>query len=417
VEAYVSKGHTVVEMMGRLPYACSLVSNMEFTFGSEVLRARTVQAKFPYLTSNLTFSDPVVAGKVKREVIVEAAGLKIALLGFSPANLKQICAPEVVARVNVDPELAPLVKRAAELKRGEVDLVVLLTKLPTDSPPDGVKKALGSSAIDLVLGIDYAQDGGAIASWGNTLVAGLPSDNRGSRLKVIELTFDGARRIVAKESSVEVIGPESCPADPEIEKILGEFQSHVMAAYKEKIGLLTSPLTKGWKDESTLGDLICDQMRAVTGAQVAMINSGAIQDDIPAGDVTLRDVLQALPFDNSITSIEVTGAKLREGLASQLKRNNTFQVSGMTYRARDDAEGNAILLEVTVGGRPLESARTYTLAITDFALGGVEAFQPARPILKGTVRDVVLKAIRSRSSFDPKPDGRVGFARAPSGKK
>ena len=413
VEAYVSRGQTVVEMMGKLPYACSLVSNMEFTFGPEILKARTAQAKFRYLSTNLSFTDRVMNERVRREVMVETAGLKIALLGFSPANLKQICAPEVVAQVNVDPDLAPVLKRADELKAKGADLVVLLTKLPTDSPPEDLKRQISTSSVDVLLGIDYAQDGGTIVTWGQTLVAGLPSDNRGSRMKVIELTFDASHKVVGKESSVEVVSPEACSPDPEIEKVMADFQAQVMVAFREKVGHVTTPLIRGWKEESTLGDLICDAMRQLTKAQAAMINSGAIQDDIPAGDVTLRDILQALPFDNSITSIEVTGEKLREGLATSLKRNDTFQVSGMTYRTRDDADGNAILLDVKVGGQPLDAARTYTLAITDFALSRIEAFQPVRPVLKGSVRDVVLKAIKARSPLEVRPDGRVVFERTP----
>ncbi|MEZ4576687.1 MAG: 5'-nucleotidase C-terminal domain-containing protein [Desulfobacterales bacterium] len=43
-----------------------------------------------------------------------------------------------------------------------------------------------------------------------------------------------------------------------------------------------------------------DIMRAHTGAQVAMINAGALRASIKEGPVTVEDVFRAMPYGNEL---------------------------------------------------------------------------------------------------------------------
>lgn len=411
LEAYVSKGQMVVEMMNKLPYAASLLSNMEFTYGQDVLRARTKQARFPYLSSNVKFQDPSLRERVVPEVIQNVAGLRVAILGYTPENLERICAPDVVKGLAVDQDLAQVVRRAGELKKEGADLVVLLSKISVDAPPQEVKKVLSESPVDLVLGIDYSNDGEAMTTWGRTVVTGLPGDNRGSRVKVVELTFDASRKLIDQNASVEVISPEVNTADADVENVLANFKTTVMAAFQEKVGTVSTVLTRGWREEATLGNLIADGMKSVAGAQLAVINSGAIQDELSAGDCTVKDLFRVVPFDNTILAVNVTGAQLKEALAHGLAQGTTFQVSGMTYRAREDASGTVSLTDLEVGGKPIDPARAYRLATTDFALSRMDTLKGLTPEVRGTVRSVLTQVIRTGSPVERKADGRVQFER------
>ncbi|MBI4863218.1 MAG: 5'-nucleotidase C-terminal domain-containing protein [Candidatus Riflebacteria bacterium] len=243
-------------------------------------------------------------------------------------------------------------------------------------------------------------------------MAGLPGDNRGSRLKLLELGLDAKGRIINHRSSTEIICPESCPTDKEIDDVLTQFKSQVMAAYKEKVGELINPLLKGWKEESTLGDLVTDGMRGATGAEIGLINSGAIQDDLATGEVTLKDVFRAVPFDNNVLMIKATGAEIRESIESQLRLNYTHQVSGLSYRARDDADGNTHLIDLNVGGKPIEASRTYTVAVTDFALSRLDRLRSRKGEVKGSVRAILIAMLRKHSPLARHLEARVTIERA-----
>jgi len=43
---------------------------------------------------------------------------------------------------------------------------------------------------------------------------------------------------------------------------------------------------------------------------VVIANGGGIRASIKAGDITLGDIYTVLPFDNTLTAIELTGDKI-----------------------------------------------------------------------------------------------------------
>ena len=76
-------------------------------------------------------------------------------------------------------------------------------------------------------------------------------------------------------------------------------------------------------EESTMGDLIADAMRAATGADVAIMNGGGIRADrtYDAGTkLTRRDVLTELPFGNVTVLTELPGSQLLAALENGLSQ-------------------------------------------------------------------------------------------------
>jgi 2',3'-cyclic-nucleotide 2'-phosphodiesterase (5'-nucleotidase family) len=111
-------------------------------------------------------------------------------------------------------------------------------------------------------------------------------------------------------------------------------------------------------------------MRARAGTDVALLNSGGIRKDLPAGPVTLLDVNQMLPFANELVVVELTGADLRRvaqanAQAATEGSYGILQVAGLAYTYREKA-GAAQLAEVTVDGEPLRDDRTYSVALPDY---------------------------------------------------
>jgi hypothetical protein len=72
--------------------------------------------------------------------------------------------------------------------------------------------------------------------------------------------------------------------------------------------------------ECDTGRLVADAMHWYTGADVAVINSGAVRSSLPAGAVTLGDILIALPFMNEILTVEVPGNVIRAALEHGLSK-------------------------------------------------------------------------------------------------
>src|SRR5262247_3730660 len=173
-----------------------------------------------------------------------------------------------------------------------------------------------------------------------------------------------------------------------------------------------------------MGDFIADIYRQSTGADVALVNGGSIRADteIPPGEVTRRDVLAMLPYNNRIVKIQITGAVLRAALEYGVagvgpgEQPGRFpQVSGMRYTYDARLKPGARLTEVTVNGKPLDDKATYTLAANDYvamkAGDGYTMFRDAKVLIATEnaplEADVLMKAFTSVPSIAPKVAGRI----------
>jgi 2',3'-cyclic-nucleotide 2'-phosphodiesterase (5'-nucleotidase family) len=62
--------------------------------------------------------------------------------------------------------------------------------------------------------------------------------------------------------------------------------------------------------ETNLGNLLADLARQYAGTEIGLVNSGMIRNSIPAGPVAWKRVMEALPFDSSLTSFTRLGRLL-----------------------------------------------------------------------------------------------------------
>ncbi len=142
--------------------------------------------------------------------------------------------------------------------------------------------------------------------------------------------------------------------------------------------------------ETNAGDFVADAYRAVTGADIAIANGGGIRAEIEAGTVTRQDLMNVNAFNNDMCVIEITGQQLIDILEHGAREcpnliGGFFQVSGVSFEIHTyiptpvivDQLDNFIGLDETkerrvqnvlVGGEPVDLAKTYTLAGSQYVL-------------------------------------------------
>jgi 5'-nucleotidase len=125
----------------------------------------------------------------------------------------------------------------------------------------------------------------------------------------------------------------------------------------------------------------------------------------------------------------VTGETLSEALEHGVSRTapgaepgRFAQVSGLRYAYDAARLPGTRVVEVTVGGRPLDPRRKYTLATTRYVAEGGDqyAMLKGRPNLlaaKLIDAEVLRRAIAEAGSIAPRTDGRVRRVDAPAGKE
>ncbi|HBH21294.1 MAG TPA: hypothetical protein DDX33_04775 [Rikenellaceae bacterium] len=119
-----------------------------------------------------------------------------------------------------------------------------------------------------------------------------------------------------------------------------------------------------------LSNLIVDRLRVdvekYTGKKVdvAIVNSGGIRVDLPAGDIILDDIVSMLPFKNYICYVALKGSDL-QALFESMANNSVQPFSG----AKLVVDGHRIDT-LLVGGKPIDPNRIYGVGTIDFLLDG-----------------------------------------------
>jgi 5'-nucleotidase len=204
--------------------------------------------------------------------------------------------------------------------------------------------------------------------------------------------------------------------------------ARLLAELERRVGRTTVALdarsAQGRTRETNVGNFITDAFRKATAADVALMNGGSIRADelIPAGPLTVRDVLSMLPFKNKLVKIEITGATLRAALEHGVSRSAEDaepggfpQVSGIQFSFDASRPAGSRIVDLKVNGQPLDETRKYTLTTSTFiAFDGGDGYS----MLKGSTvvlpperapldSEAVQRAIAAVRSIAPKVEGRI----------
>ena len=84
----------------------------------------------------------------------------------------------------------------------------------------------------------------------------------------------------------------------------------------------------------SLGCMMTDGIREVSGADFAFANTGGLRiDHLKKGPITIKDIYNIDPFANEVVVFQMTGKQLEGFIMESYKKNGRYPsyVSGMTY--------------------------------------------------------------------------------------
>ncbi|MBP7867940.1 MAG: bifunctional metallophosphatase/5'-nucleotidase [Acidobacteria bacterium] len=404
-------GKPMVEVMNYLGFDGMAVGNHEFDWGVEKLNEMIAGAKFPFLAANLTDDQGKPLPGIKPYVIIERSGLKIALVGLCSTSTPQLTfadhvrglrfqAPEVV--------LPPIMK---ELRAKGARLVVVLSHLGLRGDEELAEKVPG---IDAIVGGHVHAPLFEPVLRGKTAI--VQAGCYGIFLGVLNLRVPkdpGAPVEVEAGSTLRrIIAGPNAPWDAAADRLVANYYDRIADEYAEVVGEAAVELVHPPSGESNLGNLLCDALRAKTGADIAVQNSGGIRAGIPKGRITLEHVMAVYPFENKVVTVEMSGKDVRTLFEEMPFWGKTsLQVSGARIVYVQDPRAHPRLKSIAVGGQALDESRTYRVTINDFLLkggDGYEIFSRCKtPVIGPPVRDTLVEYIRAHSPVSPAMEGRI----------
>jgi 5'-nucleotidase/UDP-sugar diphosphatase len=161
-----------------------------------------------------------------------------------------------------------------------------------------------------------------------------------------------------------------------------------------------------------MGRWVTSALRERTGADVGIYNSGGLRADISPGLLTRETLYQAFPFGNEVVVAEVSGSAL---IALALRNSTALlnpegasvvQQSGLTY-TYGERLGAAELVDVKVGGEPIDPDGTYKVATNSFVLKQAAKYLGSEPTnVEGTgemVRDALAAVLAESGTIEAAP--------------
>jgi 5'-nucleotidase / UDP-sugar diphosphatase len=373
------KGQNTIDFTNLVPFDIAVPGNHEFDFGPENFFEKMKGSKYPWAAVNITKDDGSAIEGLGGVMMKEVAGLKIALIPVA-----QDTSPEVSSTGSLKflPTVDSGIAAAEKAIEDGADLVigVVQTNMEND------RKLIASHAFDVILSGDdhsYATAYDGVTAYIETSVDGQllnPVD------LMVEIEEKDGERKISWTPTFRFIDTATVSPDPETVAMADALRATMDETLNVEIGTLETPLDSRRNvvrgEEATMGNLIADAMRDMTGADIAIMNGGGIRGDTTydAGrKLTRRDILTELPFGNTTVVTELPGAQillaLENGVSQVDKGAGRFaQVSGLTFAFDASAEAGKRVSEVMVGGAALEADKLYKVAVNDYILGGGDGY-------------------------------------------
>ena len=436
------QGQADLYFMNAMGYDAMCVGNHEFDSGPAVLAAFVDGAEFPVISANIDVSaEPTLAGKIPAYTVLDVAGEKIAVFGLTTEDTPILSSPgpNVIFK---DP-ISSAEATVDELEAQGINKIIALTHLGYSRDLDlaaaveGIDVIVGGHSHTLLGDMEGAEGPypTVVTSPAGEPVLVVTAKCWGSYLGRLDVTFT-AEGVVETYGGAPIFIDESIPENPEMAAKLAEYAAPIEELKATVIGQTAVDLD-GEREhvrtmETNLGNLICDAMLWRTAADntvIAIQNGGGIRASIPAGDVSLGQVLEVLPFGNTIVNFDLTGAEIVEALENGVSmveevKGRFPQVGGLRYAFNPDLPAGSRIISVEVWDPaqkayvPLDLKATYRVCTNNFLYGGgdgYEVFATKAQNVNETgllLSDVLVEYIKARSPVSPAVEGRITISEA-----
>lgn len=460
------KGQADLAFMNLMGYDVMTFGNHEFDLGSsseghQALVDFIKGAQFPFVSANVDFSkdnkftglfsdlissDPK-NGKIYNGIIKEINGEKVGIFGLTTAETKDISSPGSIAFENYIEEAEKAVKAFED--KG-VNKIIALTHIGYDDNPaydNDLMLAKSVAGIDVIVGghshtqldkpVVVDKNLGGQAKDKTIIVQAYQYNDY---LGTLDVTFNPQGVVIAHNGALLKVADYA--EDTNAVATLKPFKDKVDAVSKSETGAtatvaLENPRDNGdtakpsvRKNETPLGNVITDGMLAKAKQYnkdviMALQNGGGIRTAINQGPITVGEVISVLPFGNTLATVTLTGAELKQTLEKSvslypLENGGFLHVSGAKVEFDSSKPAGQRIVKISYKDAQnnyieIQDNLKYTIATNAFTAKGGDGFDVlAKAYAEGRVTDLGLsdwenlaEHLKSLVNVNPQVEGRI----------
>ena len=326
-------------------------------------------ATFPYIAANTITRDgePLLPPYE----VVERDGVRVGFIGVTTTSTPHFLLPRHAARFRFTDVSDAVDRWVPELRAQGVEAIVVLAHSGAGSDPGDAGAASGE-ILD-----EAAQMSGAV----DVVIAGhshsllnirVPNANGpGEKLVVealsygvaydrVDIAVDRATGdVVEKSAAVPSTHHADVAPDPVTGQLVRGYADRVAPLARRVVGSTGAPLTRA---NGELGAIAAAAQRALTGADVALVNPGSLRADLDAGPLLYEELFAVHSYDFPLLRVKLSGRALTELLAG-------LRTGGPDPEA------------YVAGPADIDPAATYTVSANEWMASGV-----GFPALRDAVR-------------------------------
>jgi 2',3'-cyclic-nucleotide 2'-phosphodiesterase (5'-nucleotidase family) len=438
VAARVSSNRTspIIAAMNAMRYDAAAIGNHEYNYGVPYLDSVVRQATFPFLSANTYRLNPAGVHAYRPWTIIERAGVKIGIVGATTPGVMVWDAENIRGRLRFG-DIVPAVRQSVQEARtagADIVLVTVHSGLNEPSSYDTVTTGVTGEnvagriaaevpGVDLVLyGHSHKENRGTTI--GPTLL--VQPKNWATSVDVAHLVVSrasGAWRVVERRSDlIQAAGHAENAA------VLAATD----AAHRETVAYVTTAIgttTERWSADSarvkdtSLIDFILETERKAAGADLASTAAFSTEVVMGPGPITIAQVAQLYPYDNTLRAVRISGKQLRDYLefSSRYYRTSTSGtarleadpqipgynfdiVSGVDYVIDVSRPIGSRITRLDYKGAAVRDSDSFTMALNNYRQtgGGGYAMLSGAPVVydkQQEIRQLLIDEVKRRGEL------------------
>ena len=415
--SFIQQDQPTIDALNLAGLDVSSFGNHEFDQGRADVDGRVLaEADWPYLAANV-YDRATGAPAYDEYYVQETGGVSIGFVGAVTEELPSLVSPAGISTLEVKPIVPEINRVAAALSdgdplNGEADVVILLVHEGATStdiasatdPASAFGKIVNGASAD----IDAIVSGHTHLAYDHDIP--IPGTDRtrpvisageyGQKYGHTTISVDpDTGELLSIES--EILPLAGFTPDAEVAAIVADAVAQANVLGNVSLGSITADLTRGATStggenrgsESTLGNLIAQSQLESTadlGVDLAIMNPGGIRADLlyaatgtgdPLGNVTYREAATAQPFANTLVTLQLTGAQLKQVLEQQWQPAGASRPylrlglsSGFEYLYNPTAAAGSHITSMSLNDVPVTADQVITVVANSFLASGGDNF-------------------------------------------
>ena len=456
VAARVSSDRTnpVIAAMNAMHYDAAAIGNHEYNYGVPYLDSAIRQAKFPFLSANTYRINPAGVHAYNAWTVVQRAGVNVGIVGATTPGVAVWDAHNIAGRLRFG-DIVPAVREAVEqVRQAGADIVVVTVHsglnepssydtVTTGVPSENVAERVAREVpgIDLILyGHSHKEVRGTAI--GQTLL--VQPKNWATSVDVVHLQVSPSANVyrdcntagyctdIKSRNRWTVTQKRSDLVQAANHAENAAVLAATDAAHRETVAYVTTPIgttAERWSADSSrvkdtpLIDFILETEHKATGADLASTAAFSTDVVLNPGPITIAQVAQLYPYDNTLRAVRISGKQLRDYLEysaryyrtpnspsaalesdPQIPGYNFDIVSGVDYTIDVSRPIGSRITRLEYKGRPVTDADSFTMALNNYRQtgGGGYAMLSGAPVVydrQQEIRQLLIDEVRARGTL------------------